>query len=134
MRMLTKKSMADKARTKAEHTRELVMALLEWDAEQYGNFVLNMAIDYLKRQCGSDAYGVSTLLKSETFWKWWKNHWMLRDDAFLTIWADCNNLLDVRNEYEFLHCAANLNIYPNKKVLEASYAKMIGEFIDGGTK
>lgn len=118
------------AKTKAEHTRELVMALLDWDAERYGSFVFEMAEQYLQRQCGRDAYGVQALLESTIFWKWWRNHWAQRDSEFLYMWADCSYQTDVQNEYEFLHSACNLHIRPNKVVLGDTYAVMINDYIN----
>jgi hypothetical protein len=132
MKTTIKKSEVALARTKAEHTRELVLALLDWSEEKYGNFVFDMATFYLKRQCGADEFGVKMLLESKIFWSWWKNHWAQRDSNFLAIWADCNCLIDVVNEYEFLHNQANLHISPNKTVLELSFSMMIKGFIKEG--
>lgn len=130
------KSEVVKAKTKAEHTRELVMALLDWDAQRYGSFVFEMAEQYLQRQCGRDAYGVQALLESTIFWKWWRNHWSQRDSEFLYMWADCSYQTDVQNEYEFLHSACNLHMRPNKVVLGDTYAVMINDYINcsEGTK
>lgn len=131
---VTKKTEVQKAKDKMEQTRELIMAALEWDDLSYGNFVMCKAEDYLKRQCGHDAYGIQALMESPIFWKWWKNHWAQRDEVFLYEWANYSDLYDLRHEYAYIHCAANLHIRPNRAILEDSYAKMIGDYIKGGVK
>lgn len=131
MRTLTKKSMAFKAKTKAKHTRELVMALLEWDELAYGNFVMQCAEDYLRVQCGGrDVYGVEMLLSQPLFWAWWCNHWARIDDDFLAKWADCTCLLDLQNEYQFIHSACNLNFRPHRAIMEGSYMQMVQDVIN----
>lgn len=131
MKALIKKSAALKAKSKAEHTRELVLALLEWDESQYGTFVMDKAWEYLKRQCGADAYGIDKLMQCGIFWKWWLNHWAQRDSEFLACWADCDTEEEVTDEYVLLHSAVNLHVRPNKTIMEASYAVMIGAVVDG---
>lgn len=128
------KSESAKAKDKMEHTRELVLAMLDWDALTYGNFVMQNAEAYLKRQCGADAYGVQALMESPIFWSWWKNHWMQRDEVFLYEWANNADVYDLRQEYAYIHCAANLHIRPNRVILEDSYAKMIANYIDSNVK
>ena len=119
------------ARNQASHDRELILALLEWDDLEYGNFLMQMAEAYLMKQCGPDVYGIEFLLKSPMFWAWWRNHWAQRDSRFLTHWADCNCLEEVCEEYQALHCAANLHMRPHRVVMEKSYMYMVQDVIDG---
>lgn len=128
------KSESAKAKSKAEHTRELIIASLNWDELTYGNFVMEKAEEYLKRQCGADAYGIQALMESSIFWKWWKNHWMQRDEAFLYEWACNSDIEDLCNEYAYIHSAANLHIIPNRVILESTYAKMINDYIVANQK
>jgi hypothetical protein len=130
----TKKSEATKATEKAVNTRELILEMLEWDELTYGNFVMEKAEEYLNRQCGPDAYGLQALMESPIFWKWWKNHWMQRDEIFMYEWASFNGVQFLRDEYEFVHCAANLHIRPNRVILDDSYRVMIGDYITDTVK
>ena len=128
------KSEPAKAKSQAERTRELVIAALNWDELTYGNFVMEKAEEYLKRQCGSDAYGVQALMESRIFWAWWRNHWMQRDEVFLYEWAGNADVTDLRNEYNYIHSAVNLHMRPNRVILEDSYRAMIGSYIDSNMK
>jgi hypothetical protein len=129
---VTKRTEVQKAKDKMEQNRELIMEMLGWDELTYGLFVMEKAEEYLKRQCGRDAYGIQALMESQIFWKWWKNHWMQRDEAFLYEWANYKDAKHLVNEYAVVHSAANLHMRPNKVILEDSYAKMIGNYLKGG--
>lgn len=125
-----KKSAKQQAKDKAVRNRELVLALLEWSELQYGEFVMQCAEEYLKMQCGPDVYGIDMLMHNKLFWAWWCNHWNRIDEEFLTKWADCECVVDVQNEYEFMHSASNLNFRPHRVIMDCSYMQMVQEVIN----
>lgn len=111
--------------------KEKVCALLKWDEQQYGNFMYKQGCAYLQHYIPNDPDGIDQLIRSNVYWAWWRNHWLLRDKQF------CINGVHQISEkhklylYQELHNAESLakEIRLDKVVLDLSYANMINQFI-----
>lgn len=114
----------------AERCEQFCMGLLEWDENTYNNFWLDAGCEYLHYACKGDTWAIEGLKTTRTFWKWWRNHWVLREEQFVMSAGEISRLhLTIRRHcYTALHSPAALaeEIYPNAVVLRESYNEMIG--------
>lgn len=106
-----------------------VQKVLKWDDMQYAEFMYERGLEYLNLYIPDDPHGIEALQRSRIFWAWWKNHWAIREQAFLDNLGHCSDIFWMEY-YKQTHCPHLLIdiIYPNAAVLENSYAKMISEF------
>jgi hypothetical protein len=119
-------------RKRAERIKTQVCAELRWTEEEYNDFWMDAGRKYLETYLNGDAYSIETLAKSGIFWKWWKNHWMARDESFLEFVVNTAfGISDKRDNYLELHNATTLArcIYPTGVVLNETYANMITDLV-----
>ncbi|NOS92480.1 MAG: hypothetical protein HOP30_11195 [Cyclobacteriaceae bacterium] len=105
---------------------------LRWTDVDYTQFQFEQAHAYLAAYLKGDEYSVSVMERRRIFWNWWKNHWNLRDGAFIEFAANAAfNVDDMRVFYTDIHDGETLaaEIYPNGVVLTESYANMVDELI-----
>ncbi len=103
---------------------------MQWSDLQYSYFQYESGLAYLRHYITHDQWGQDMLQRSKLFWNWWKNQWLLRDEAFIHEYHE--ELINIQlvtrcSLYYDLHDAAKLasDIYPNKTVLDESYCLMI---------
>lgn len=118
--------------------KKLLLRLLDRTEQQYEDMIFERAYEYLDSYLNGDQDGARILTASRYFWKWWAMHWATRNRRFI-----CDFMLEkidhvispsairmLREEYDLVHSVASLKIYPNRIVLDQSYAVMVGEMID----
>lgn len=106
-------------------TRELVLRALGWDALQYGNFLFDSGIEYLRRYCGDDEEILSQFSRHQLFWSWFRNHWHIRDYGFI---QDTKGLSQAEKleYYKSLHNMQGFRYKPHRVVMDmAMYAEVI---------
>jgi len=74
------------------------------------------------------SWSVEYLTKAAAYWRWWNSHQYLRDETFLVEMESYKNtdseglLWDLWLDH---HAPGNVEIMPNKKILDASYQLML---------
>lgn len=122
---------------KIETNAQLLIRLLDITEDQYNNLLIDTANEYLDRSMGLDAFGKQVLLSRGHFWQWWIRQWNRREKIFIHTLSlrDHNKLsreerlLVLKAWYEE-HSLDNLAVYPNRVVLESTYAVAVGQLID----
>lgn len=106
--------------------------ILQWDDLRYYNYQFETGIAYLEYYIPTDPEGQAMLIRSSTFWKWWKNHWHQRDGEFIDRSLTISSMDILRDMYAEMNDASTLAkaIYPNGVVLEMSYSEMIQQLFD----
>jgi hypothetical protein len=130
---IKRKTAVEAARLKAKRTHELVIVMLEMDETEHFEFMVDKAVDYLKKQCGPDHAGQQRLLGQDEFWAWWKNHWSRRDAQFMdeALASESNNLDDLKAYYNYVHSSDRLqSIRPHKRTMDKSFTKHVQPIID----
>jgi len=117
---------------KAAFLKKRVCQLLGWEELQYAEFMYNSGRNYLLYYTNGDTFFTEQIERSKIFWNWWKNHWVLRDEAFIT--NENINYLHEQNillMYIHTHDARVLasEIRPSGLLLKETYAAMMGELI-----
>ncbi|KAA2245520.1 hypothetical protein F0L74_06055 [Chitinophaga agrisoli] len=111
----------------------LICGLLSWEQMEYAEFQHDTGLEYLRLYIPDDPDGQDLLIRSQIYWQWWLNHWLARDRSYILARVDCNLSTDERRFlYRALNNAGELvrDIYPNRVILEQSYAEMIGRLFD----
>jgi hypothetical protein len=111
-------------------TQATVAGLLSWTNEKLNEFIYDSGIAYLVEIAPKYPQVVTQIAKSERFWNWWKGHWEVRDMEFIESVDECPEaIIDVEQMYKDIHDPKQLasGLYLNGKVLEQSYATLIGE-------
>lgn len=125
--------MADMRRNTAERCMRRILWMLRIDEEAYCWLKYEYGLQYLYAYLKNDSHAIGIIERSPVFWAWWKNHWTLREEAFLqdAEQLDKISLSTRRNAYHALHnpMALAAEIHPNAAVLGDSYDKMIQELI-----
>lgn len=107
-----------------------VAALLNWDMQQYSQFIEDCGIAYLEKYIPNYPQVVKQITRSKIFWNWWKAAWEKRDQQFVeTIDLATDSIIDPVEIYTELHDPRSLAeaVYLNGQVLQESYAEMIGQ-------
>lgn len=131
--IVKRKSAVEAARLKAKRTHELVLVMLELTEAEHFEFMVDKAIEYLKKQCGPDVIGQQRLLEQSEFWAWWKNHWNRRDEQFLdeVLVTENNRIVDLRAYYDYVHGTDRLqSIRPHKRLMDKSWAKQVQPILE----
>lgn len=105
-----------------------IIELMECSKLQYCSFQYEQGLKYLEKYVGDEAW---RLERSDTFWNWWKNQWLLRDEQLLIGHLENCCLSLRRTVYSDIHDGVHLasDIHPNKYIMERSYAIMMDQFI-----
>lgn len=64
--------------------KQHVCQLLQWSEEYYAKIQFGMGRNFIVCYTSADDDFTAQLESSHMFWGWWKNHWMIRDDVFVT--------------------------------------------------
>jgi len=123
---------------KKETNKQIICRILELSDQDYGNMVFEQAYAYMQKIIPTDHVGMDYLSKNALFWAWWENQWNRRDAIFINRWklSTINYILQppvlrsLKAEYYEAHDIETLNIYPNRIVMDETYAIMIGQLID----
>lgn len=117
-------------RNQMHSTKHEAMRLLKWDELTYCEFQEKVGRQYLQYYIPHSPEYIDFMLASSIFWSWFKNQWLQRDEAFVkdadVLYGDRQFRLQV---YCMLHHPDRLKSdrYPSGIVMQAGYAKMIGE-------
>ena len=107
-----------------------VIKTLQWSEEQYFDYIFQCGVAYLNKYIPQYPQVVKQIIKSKIYWNWWRLHWEQRDKEFLkSIDYAPHPLLDPVEIYQEHNDPRTLAeaIYLSGKVLENSYAEMIGK-------
>ena len=108
-----------------------IMLLLLWTEFDYCNFQKRIGQQYLQSYISKDPAAIDALLATPIFWNWFRNQWMLRDEAFAADPVVMASSPAVRvGMYYTINNPDRLmsERYPSGVVMAAGYAKMIGDF------
>jgi hypothetical protein len=109
--------------------KEQVLNLLQWSDLDYAEFQELQGYVYLKAEFGNTPF-VELLPYQSLFWKWWINHWLKRDAAFLKQVSHYKlPLKNIRIGYEAHHNPNKVCFKPQAVILRQSYSVMIGNLI-----
>lgn len=105
-----------------------ILRLLKMDELQYNFMQWNQAVDYLNTYLNHVREDVAMLEGARIFWAWWRNHWNMRDEKFLTIHgrSPMQSVKWLNQLYAQYNSGAMLakNLTPNSIVLHESYKSM----------
>jgi hypothetical protein len=114
-----------------KNTQQQVHKLLAWCEQQYSQFIYDCGIAYLTAYLPQESSEVITqILKTQSFWNWWKMRWEKRDEQFIEYCSVMRHGTATRLEaYKEIHDPLILaqGIHLNGVVLSESYSIMIGE-------
>lgn len=114
------------AKLNTRQVREEVLDILGWSAEQYHDFVIDMAMEYVADVLGfDDRWTVEGLMSTKGFWRWWRNQWAMIDEQVFLPAAFSQP--DHELTYKNVHSPWFLKAHPTMAVFEDSYDKMIVE-------
>lgn len=132
----------------ANTNRQIICELLNITDEEYMNYVLDKAEVWLTMYLGDDEWSKTRVMETKSFWLWWENQWNIRNNQLLNslyelmynCGEDIRHIRDYRYDFKKqalvlemfnnVHSIQNLNIKPNRMVMDETYAKMIGRAID----
>ncbi len=125
-----------------ELNRELLLRLLDYNEREYFDMVVDAAEDYLRKTLRpEDDFAITAMRKSKYFWRWWTTQWDRRNRVLIHEFQFNEHTrltreqrFDMREVFALTHCVENLNVYPNRLVMEQTYAIMIGEVITNEMK
>jgi hypothetical protein len=82
--------------------QQQIMELLSISELDYCQNQYDKGLAYALKQVDGDSYGFETLIRSKSFWSFWKNEWAKREANFLETFTNYSPdfLLE---EYEFIH-------------------------------
>lgn len=104
-----------------------IMKLLDWDVSVYASFMYNCGLQYLEIYIGPDEEAINMLTPKQQYWNWWKNLFLIRDEAFLDQWQDTEiDLVILRRHYRTAHSPAILacEIHPPSHVYGNNFTKV----------
>jgi hypothetical protein len=110
--------------------QDMVMAATGTTHDEYCQAQFEGAYKYLHYFIPGDEQGIDILVKSKTFWVWWRNQWAIREEDFLM--NDCTvikNSAALKRIWLSLHKPHNITAVPGKIVFEESYALMIADLL-----
>jgi hypothetical protein len=116
----------------------LLRELLGISETDYNNLVLDSAVDYLNRNLlSSDTSAKSSMLTATSFWKWWVNQFERRNSIIVYEFGYTEVTRITRDErfhlrevFDAMHSVHAINVWPNRIVIEETYAIMMGEVLD----
>ena len=112
-----------------QSVKERVQTVLGWSDLKYGEFQADMGYRYLVTEFGANNEMIDALIREKIFWSWWINHWVRRDQSFLSQYEGTyRNDLDL--VYQLRHNPEAVVFKPQSTLLKHSYAKMMGKLID----
>lgn len=132
------------ATQEAEDCKQGICRLLGWSEEEYVDYQLDCGSEYLKHYLQAD-WATEPVKSSPVFWRWWRNHWAIRDKQILLCLscgirfqfgdrdlAPIYSVEEALDLYRYTHDPYELAqcIRPTGIVLHDSYAKMMQEAID----
>jgi hypothetical protein len=114
-----------------QSTKKTVMQLLGWSDQEYAEHQYKAGCNYLQAYIPKDPQGIDMLVKSKTYWNWWRNQWHQRDLQFLQ-GSVMQSKKRLTRMYHELHSPTELakEIHLNGVVLGETYAQMIGQLHD----
>lgn len=105
---------------KMQAVRTLVLGTLQWTDEEFNNFYLDQARDYIANYFAGDEIVVDMFYQCDIFWKWWKNQWHLRDQIFVEYLPELPASI-CADTYHYLHSARYLTHKPQAPVMDAMW-------------
>lgn len=121
-----------------EQNQQLLIRSMQMSDLDYHNYVMDVAYEYLDHYVGKDHFGKNVLLNSKSFWTWWRIQWNRRNRIFINetrlnevvaiIQPEDSKL--IKELYLEIHTVSEIQVYPNRIVMEQSYAEMIGKVFD----
>lgn len=111
--------------------QQQVMQLLSKDDKDYNQFMYDCGLAYLNEIAPAYPQVTAEIIRSNTFWDWWKGHWAVREMEFIEIIDEspAEAIIDVMQMYKDLHDPKTLAaaLYLNGQVLQQSYATLISK-------
>lgn len=116
---------------KAAGLRDLVCILIGCTVEEYDAYQKKEGRMFLQSSLSGYPSDIDEIEATESYWAWWRNHWMQRDECFIAMGAETLPGLSRKNLYSKLNDYRGLlnEVNPNKQVLEMGFADMIGRVI-----
>ena len=119
---------------KEQRLKSRLCVLLGWDDLQYGMFQFETGLKFLSIYLNKDDFFINQIVRNKLFWAWWRNHWVLRDEAFLLeneIELNRIHRENILKIYKHTHDPEILTteIHPSGTMLGITYKAMIGEVI-----
>lgn len=137
----TKQTHANVRHEQKEALRASICEILQWRELELNAFLFEQGIKYLETwmpeiHAEGDApekgkenkqFWISAFSRTTTFWQWWKNHWINRDEAFLDGLNFNLSRETLRRIYREVHNGEVLgqDITPHGSILERTYGEMI---------
>lgn len=116
-------------RNRSIRCQRLISLLLEMKPLEYEYRILETGWEYLRIYLKNDEHHVAMLEQSPTFWGWWKNQWLIREEEYLERYEDWLKIgMDFKMAaYKALHNPKSLaaELHPRTKSLGNSFAEMI---------
>ena len=112
---------------KAQHLKAQVCQLIGCTEEQYCLYQMKEGRMFLQSYISRSPSEIDEILATKSYWAWWRNHWMQRDECFIAMQPEMLPGLSRKNLYNTLNDYRGLlnEIHPSKQVLEMSYTDMM---------
>lgn len=82
--------------------QQQIMELLNLSELEYCDNQYEKGLAYALKQVDGDSFGFETLIRSKSFWAFWKNEWAKREANFLASFTGFSSEF-MAEEYEFIH-------------------------------
>lgn len=135
--MSSKTTHAEMRKNAAARCMNRVMWLLKWDELTYCWYKYEQGLRYLQLVVQDDA-AVAEMERSPVYWGWWKNHWTIREEGFLSdiVKLEQQGFELCETVYKGLHRAELLagELSAESAGMATSWASMIGVLFDDAKK
>lgn len=103
-------------------TRMQVLKLLGLTDQQYGEYVMEHGMAYLRLHLGDNLMGKS-LAETALFWGWWRNHWHSVDMEFVAAARQLNEV-ERGHYYDIVHSIHGFEFTMPRPVLQDAFSKI----------
>lgn len=107
-----------------EANKQKVCQLLDWTDLDYAIYQEEKGLEYLEHVICCDAWSVNNVAKCKMFWRWFINHWNIRDAQFIGEYGNYPRGL-LKYKYEDLNDVESIKFYPHRVIMENTYQLMI---------
>ena len=129
--MAYKKTHTDNIKDAHQHSMHAVLALTGMTPEDYCEYQYITGLQWLDETVDNDQYVAAQIAKSSTFWSWWRNMWVEREQSF-TQYTILDVHIDFRTSIWRQFHNPRLLYAPGTeygKIMAESFANLIGIII-----
>lgn len=106
--------------------QQAICQLLDFTELEYCQNQYDKGLAYAKHQVDGDDFGYQVLIRSKSFWAYWKNEYAKREKEFIRNYKDFD-LSYLGEEYEFIHSVDGIKCSRPAEYIEKEFAALWGQ-------